>query len=185
MGPDAVRARLEGGAERVILVDEADTDLGVAEKLAAHVGGQLHRALSVFVFDRSGRLLLQRRALGKYHSGGRWSNTCCGHPRPGEPLVAAARRRLRQEMGFDCDLVEIATYRYTAPLEGGLVENEIDHLFVGRFDGVPAPDPAEVAEWQLADPSALVREVAAAPGRYTVWFGGSLERVLRALADTR
>lgn len=164
--------------ERVILVDESDRELGADDKTAAHLAGRLHRAFSIFVFDRGGRLLLQRRAAGKYHSGGRWSNTCCGHPRPGERLEEAVHRRLREEMGFDCALAEVATYRYTVPLEGGLVENEIDHLFAGRFDGSPAPDPGEAGAWGWAEPCTVLRDVEATPQRYTAWLGGSLERVL-------
>jgi isopentenyl-diphosphate delta-isomerase len=171
--------------ERVILVDEADREVGTDEKAAAHAGGRLHRAFSIFVFDRSGRLLLQRRAAGKYHSAGRWSNTCCGHPRPGEALDEAAHRRLREEMGFDCRLVEVARYRYTARLEGGLVENEIDHLFAGEFDGAPAPDPAEAEEWRWAEPRGLLGQIGAAPQRFTAWLRGSLEQVLTALATPR
>jgi len=166
--------------ERVILVDEEDRDLGADEKAAAHAAGRLHRAFSIFVFDRSGRLLLQRRAAGKYHSGGQWSNTCCGHPRPGEELEEAARRRLREEMGFECPLVKVGTYRYTARLDNGLIENELDHLLAGEFDGAPAPDPGEAEDWRWVDPDALRREIAAASQRFTPWLRGSLERVLTA-----
>jgi isopentenyl-diphosphate delta-isomerase len=166
--------------ERVVLVDEADRAVGFEEKVAAHVAGYLHRAFSVFVFDRSRRLLLQRRAPGKYHSGGRWSNTCCGHPRPGESVEEAAHRRLREEMGFDCPLVKIATYRYTARVGDGLVENELDHLLAGEFEGAPAPDPSEATEWRWADPAAVLREATIAPQRFTAWLRGSLEQVLTA-----
>ncbi len=168
--------------ERVILVDEADRDVGAEEKAAAHATGALHRAFSIFVFDRSGRLLLQRRAAAKYHSGGRWSNTCCGHPRPGEVLEEAAHRRLREEMGFDCPLAAVGSYRYTARVGDGLLENEIDHLLVGRFDGAPAPDPEEASAWRWADAAAVLRDAAASPGRFTAWLRGSLERVLGAAA---
>ena len=166
--------------ERVVLVDEADRIVGAEEKVTAHLRGHLHRAFSIFVFDRDRRLLLQRRAPGKYHSGGQWSNTCCGHPRPGEVLEAAARRRLREEMGFECPLAEVATFRYTARVGEALVENELDHLFAGEFDGTPAPSPDEAADWRWIDPGALRGEVAAAPRRFTAWFRGSLELVLRA-----
>lgn len=166
--------------ERVVLVDEADRDVGVEEKVTAHLRGHLHRAFSVFVFDRDRRLLLQRRAPGKYHSGGRWSNTCCGHPRPGEPVEAAARRRLREEMGFECPLVEVATFRYRARVGEALVENELDHLFAGAFDGAPAPAPDEATDWRWTEPGALLEEMAATPQRFTAWLRGSLEQVLRA-----
>lgn len=167
--------------ERVVLVDEADVALGSEEKLAAHRAGLLHRAFSVFVFDRAGRLLLQRRADGKYHSAGRWSNTCCGHPRPAEPLESAARRRLEEEMGLTCPLRPLGTYRYRARLDGGLTENELDHLLVGEHEGRPWPDPREASAWRWVAPGALRRELADDPLRFTAWLGGCLERVLEAL----
>src|SRR5919205_4313288 len=126
-------------AEELILVDAQDRELGVKEKLQAHVEGALHRAVSVFVFDGGGRLLLQKRAPTKYHSAGLWSNTACGHPRPGESTLAAARRRLREEMGFDCELREAFQFLYRAELDGELVEHEYDHVFVGVHDRDPAP----------------------------------------------
>ncbi len=171
--------------EQVILVNEEDRSVGVEEKTAAHVAGLLHRAFSIFVFDGAGRLLLQRRAPGKYHSAGRWSNTCCGHPRPGESLEGAAHRRLGEEMGFSCLLTRIAVYRYRAALDNGLFENEVDHLLVGKFDGEPSPDPGEAAEWRWVDPGALGREVLGTPSRYTIWLPGCLERVLATLAPSR
>src|SRR6266545_5866525 len=166
--------------EWVILVNEEDRAVGREEKIAAHAAGLLHRAFSIFVFDPSGRLLLQRRASGKYHSAGRWSNTCCGHPRPEESLEGAAHRRLREEMGFSCPLTRIAAYRYRAALDNGLVENEVDHLLVGEFDGEPSPDPGEAAEWRWVDPGAIRRDALSVPSRYTVWFPGCLEQVLAA-----
>jgi len=169
--------------ERVVLVDEDDAVVGAEEKAAAHQAGLLHRAFSIFVFDRAGRLLLQRRAPGKYHSAGQWSNTCCGHPRPGERLESAAHRRLREEMGFDSPLRPLTTYRYRAGLDNGLTENELDHLLVGEFEGSPAPDPQEASEWRWIAPGALRREMADDPLRFTVWLRGCLPRVLAALAE--
>jgi len=166
--------------ERVVLVDEAGVELGSEEKEAAHRVGALHRAFSIFVFDGGGRLLLQRRAPGKYHSAGKWSNTCCGHPRPGERLESAAHRRLREEMGFDCPLRLAGTYRYRARLENGLLENELDHLLVGEFEGQPAPDPQEASEWRWIAPGALRRELADDPLRFTVWLRGCAEQALVA-----
>lgn len=161
---------MSGGEERVVLVDEDDRALGTEEKLAAHEKALLHRALSVFVFDSSGRLLLQRRALSKYHSGGLWTNTCCSHPRPGEAVPDAAHRRLREEMGFDCALEPAFTFVYHAPFSHGLTEHELDHVLLGRFDGTPAADPAEVAEWAWIAPAELAADLALRPERYTVWF---------------
>ncbi|HLB36849.1 MAG TPA: isopentenyl-diphosphate Delta-isomerase [Gemmatimonadales bacterium] len=159
--------------ERVILVDERDAPVGELEKLEAHRRGALHRAFSVFVHDREGRVLLQRRAQSKYHSGGLWSNTCCGHPRPGENTGAAATRRLREEMGFECRLEAAGGFLYRARL-GDLTEHEFDHVFAGRFDGDPRPDPAEVAEWGWTHVDQLTRDLVTHPERYTVWLAKAL-----------
>lgn|SRR5574341_756339 len=164
------------GPARVILVDQRDNAVGEAEKLDAHRSGALHRAFSVFVLDPEGRVLLQRRAQSKYHSGGLWSNTCCGHPRPGEDTQAAAVRRLEEEMGFRCALTPLGTFVYRAQL-GTLVEHEYDHVFVGRFDGSPTPDPAEVAEWRWVRLDELEAGLAAHPEHYTVWLARALPLV--------
>jgi len=161
--------------ERLVLVDEADREVGTEEKLAAHEAGLLHRAFSIFVFNRAGELLLQRRAASKYHSGGRWSNACCGHPRPREPLEAAAHRRLREEMGFDCELSRVSVLRYSVRLDHDLVENEIDHVLVGAWQGDPSPDPLEADGWRWVERGALQQRMAEAPGDFTVWFRLILE----------
>ena len=166
--------------ETVVLVDEQDREVGLAEKLEAHRTGVLHRAFSVFVLNSRGELLLQRRAAGKYHSPGRWSNTCCGHPRPGEPLAAAARRRLREEMGFDCELERLGGFVYRAEVGGGLLEHEYDHLFIGRHDADPAPDPAEASEWRWISPAAALSEAQALPEVFTPWFALALRELLAA-----
>ena len=155
--------------ERVILVDQRDRPAGEAEKLEAHRHGRLHRAFSVFVLDSSGRVLVQRRAGGKYHSARLWSNTCCGHPRPGEETGAAARRRLLEEMGFECPLTPAGAFVYRAAL-GDLVEHEYDHVFRGQFDGDPRPDPAEVEAWQWVPLEELGAGLVARPQDYTVWL---------------
>jgi isopentenyl-diphosphate delta-isomerase type 1 len=168
------RTQSPGGArgEQVVLVDENDTEVGVSEKLAAHLdGGRLHRAFSVFLFDGRGRVLLQRRAAGKYHFGGLWTNACCSHPRPGEEIIAAGRRRLREELGIEAGLERVASFVYRASDEAsGLTEHEFDHVLVGRFDGEPEPDPAEVDSWRWVDPQALQAELRANPERFTPWF---------------
>ena len=156
--------------EQVILVDEHDREVGTAEKLAAHRDGRLHRAFSVFVFNQDHELLLQQRAFEKYHSAGLLSNTCCSHPRPGEPTLQAAHRRLQEEMGFDCPLTHAFEFRYRVRLDAGLYEHEFDHVLVGRFDGAPDPDPGEVASWRWASVPAVARELDASPERYTYWF---------------
>jgi len=163
--------------EQVVLVDEQDREVGTEEKLAAHRKGLLHRAFSVFVFDRAGRLILQRRAAGKYHSAGLWSNTCCGHPRPGEPLERAAKRRLKEEMGFECPLEHVFSFVYRAPLDHGLTEHELDHVFIGRFDGAPRPDRDEVSEWRAADLAELLTDLDNNPARYSVWLPPALDGI--------
>ena len=161
--------------EQVILVDEQNREVGADEKLRAHQRGAPHRAFSVFVFDRRGRLLMQRRAAGKYHSAGLWSNTACGHPRPGETTGEAARRRLREEMGFDCELREAFEFIYRAELDGALVEHEYDHVFVGEYSGQPAPDPSEVEAWRWVSLGELRRDLRTEPARYTFWLKVAVE----------
>ena len=157
-------------SEQLILVDEHDRELGACGKLEAHRAGALHRAFSVFVFDRRGRLLMQKRARDKYHSAGLWSNTACGHPRPGEATAEAARRRLREEMGFDCALREAFGFVYRAELEGALVEYEYDHVFFGTHEADPAPDPTEVEEWRWVGMDELRRGLREEPRRYSYWL---------------
>lgn len=173
------RAYHKGMAEEVILVDEQDRAIGAAEKLEVHRdGGRLHRAFSIFVFDSSGRLLLQQRAAGKYHFALRWSNTCCGHPRPGEDTLDAARRRLTEEFGFRCELRETGTLMYRAmDLGSGLTEHEFLHVFVGRFDDEPRPDPSEIAAFRWIDRTSLDAELAARPEAFTPWFALAYEKV--------
>ena len=169
--------------DRVILVDEDDRPVGEAGKLEAHSGnGALHRAISVFVMNPGGELLLQRRALEKYHFGGLWSNTCCTHPRPGESTAAAARRRLREEMGVDCELKEAFSFTYEARSPNGLVEREFDHVFVGHFDGPVRFDPQEVAEFRWVGMTNLTQEIVAEPDRFTPWIGIALKRVMEHVA---
>jgi len=159
----------------VILVDEHDRQIGVREKQLAHVEGVLHRAISIFIFDASGRsMLLQQRAAQKYHSGGLWSNTCCSHPAPGESTIDAAHRRLREELRFDCALEFAFTFRYRADVGASLIEHEIDHVFVGRTDQTPQPDPVEIAAVKWMDSADVLRDVAERPQRYSAWFGVAL-----------
>jgi len=164
----------------LVLVDADDHEIGVVDKMIAHRAGTLHRAFSVFVFDRFGRLLLQRRALDKYHSGGLWSNTCCSHPRPGERPIDAAHRRLQEEMGFDCDLTGGFAFTYRSDVGNGLVEHEFDHVFVGQFDGDPSPDMSEVHDWTWRAFDEVRSDVNARPSLYTVWFRVALERLRNA-----
>jgi isopentenyl-diphosphate delta-isomerase len=156
--------------EHVVLIDEGDAALGEGEKLDVHRTGALHRAFSVFAFNAAGELLLQRRALTKYHSGGLWTNTCCGHPRPGETTADAARRRLGEEMGMGCgELRPAGTLRYRAEI-ADLVENELDHLLVTRVDETPEPNPDEVVEYRYVAADELAAWLAERPEDFTAWF---------------
>lgn len=171
--------------ENVVLVNNRDEPIGIEGKTNAHVKGLLHRAFSVFVVNASGQLLMQRRALTKYHSKGLWSNTCCGHPRPGETIEEASRRRLREEMGFVSELSEVFEFIYHANLEDGLIEHEYDHVLVGWFEGVPRPDPTEIAEWRWLDMATLSIDLKDYPESYTYWFRISFDRFVRAISVDR
>ncbi len=159
----------------VVLVDRQDRPTGTLEKLEAHRQGVLHRAISVFVFNSKGELMLQRRAQGKYHSEGLWTNTCCSHPYPGEPAGDAARRRVKEEMGLDIDPVFSHAFVYKGQLDKGLTEFEYDHVFTAVTDAIPDPDPAEASEWKFISMSALRADARLNPGQYTLWLRIILE----------
>jgi isopentenyl-diphosphate delta-isomerase len=164
--------------DRVVLVDSNDQPLGSADKMEAHREGWLHRAFSILVFDDAGRMLLQKRHPGKYHSGGLWSNTCCSHPRPGESLADAAQRRLVEEMGFACDLDYAFGFQYEADVGPGLVECEVDHVLTGTVTRADVrPNAREVSDWTWVAPSELRPRVADNPSAYTVWFRLLLSRL--------
>lgn len=158
--------------EFINLVDEKGKRIGEMEKLEAHVKGELHEAFSIFVFNENNELLLQRRALGKYHSGGLWTNTCCSHARVGEDVESAAHRRLAEEMGFDCGLKEAGIFKYRSEDVGnGLIEHEFDHIFIGNIGAADiAPDPREVAEWKWMDVDGIKSDISENPSEYTAWF---------------
>lgn len=166
--------------EQVILVDQQDREIGVAEKLEAHRKGKLHRAFSVFLFNAKDEMLLQQRAAEKYHSGGLWSNACCSHPRPGEQTEAAARRRLREEMGISCNLNKAFDFIYRAEFDNGLIEHELDHVFIGRYDGAALPDPGEVMAHRWVSIDTLKKDLAIAPENFTAWFKIAVHKVLQA-----
>lgn len=156
--------------ELLILVSPKDRQTGYAPKLQVHQQGLRHRAFSIFIFDRDGRLLLQQRALGKYHSAGLWTNTCCGHPRLGERTVAAAQRRLREEMGMTCKLFKVSTLLYHEPVSNQLIEHEYDHVFAGICDIDPVANPDEAQSWQWQALSQIPAAIDAAPQTFTAWF---------------
>ena len=173
-------------AEAILLelVDEDGTTIGTAEKLSAHEPpGRLHRAFSVFLFDEGGRLLLQQRALGKYHSPGVWSNTCCGHPYPGESPFAAAARRTYEELGVSPSLLaEAGTVRYNHPdPDSGLVEQEYNHLFVGMVQSAPRPDPEEVGSTAFVTAAELAERHAKEP--FSAWFMTVLDAARPAMRE--
>ena len=171
--------------EYVILVNNNDQPLGAMEKMEAHEKGVLHRAFSVFIFNSGGQMLLQMRAQDKYHSPGLWTNTACSHPRTREKTPDAAHRRLREEMGFDCELEEAFSFVYKANVGDGLTEHEYDHVFVGKSDALPVPDPEEVEDWKYVDMDWLYHDVAEHPENYTVWFLIALAELKKYLEKSK
>lgn len=165
--------------ENVILVDKNDNQLGLMEKMEAHEKAVLHRAFSVFIFNPEGRLMLQQRALHKYHSPGLWTNTVCSHPRSEEKTSAAAHRRIVEEMGFDCDFEEAFSFIYKADVGQGLVEHEFDHVFIGKSEKQPKINPDEVASWKYVDLNWLEKDVEENPDNYTIWFKIALAEVIK------
>ncbi|MDQ3073104.1 MAG: isopentenyl-diphosphate Delta-isomerase [Bacteroidota bacterium] len=163
--------------DHVILVNEKDEPTGTMEKLQAHQEGRLHRAFSIFIFDFQNRLLLQKRAHEKYHSANLWSNTCCSHPAPHETLASAMQRKLPQEMGFTCDLKKVFEFTYKAALENGLTEHELDHVYIGRWDGQPRPNSSEVSSWKWETLDNIRQLLKYHPASFTPWFKLLFERV--------
>jgi isopentenyl-diphosphate Delta-isomerase len=168
---------------KIILVDKNDREVGTEFKMKAHREGKLHRAFSIFVFDSQKRLLLQKRASQKYHSGGLWSNTCCSHPRAGETLNEAARRRLKEEMGFVCDLRKIFSFIYKAKLDEGLTEYEFDYVLIGNFDGEPKINPKEAQDFKWVSLEFLSRDIKKNPDKYTYWLKECYGEVVKTLKN--
>lgn len=156
--------------EQVVLVDENDREIGLMEKQRAHEEGRLHRAFSVLIFNDKNEMLIHQRALNKYHCGGLWTNACCSHPRQNESPVAAAKRRLQEEMGFTTDVHFVDSFVYKAAFDNGLTEYEFDHLFIGRYNEAPSPSPEEVADWKYIQIDELINDIEAHPEKYTIWF---------------
>ena len=156
--------------EQVILVDINDQKIGLMPKLEAHEKGLLHRAFSVFVFNDKNEIMLQQRAMHKYHSPGLWTNTCCSHQRDGESSLEAGGRRLLEEMGFQTQLKESISFIYTAPFDNGLIEHEFDHVMIGAYNGSPIINQDEVASWKWMNIEAVKDHIQEAPDQYTAWF---------------
>lgn len=164
--------------DNVILVDTRDTPVGQMEKMEAHLKGELHRALSVLVFNSKGEILLQQRAFTKYHTPGLWSNSCCSHPRPGEDSLEAATRRLKEEMGFTAKLEKSFDFIYKAHFDNGLIENEFDHVFFGTYDGLLQINPEEANDFKWINPLDLMEDMRSKPENYTVWFRIIMEKIV-------
>lgn len=158
------------GKEKVILVNRKDEQIGLMEKIEAHEKARLHRAFSVLVFNDKGQMMLQKRAVEKYHTPGLWTNTCCSHPREGETIIEAGKRRLQEEMGFQTALKETASFIYKAPFDNGLTEHEFDHVLIGYFNDEPQINPEEVAEWKWISLEDLTKELQERPEQFTAWF---------------
>ncbi len=155
---------------QVILVDENDIEIGVAEKLEAHQRGLLHRAFSIVIFNKAGQMLIHKRAESKYHTPGLWTNACCSHQQPGLTTEEVLESKLMQEMGFACSLSPAFKFVYTAHFDNGLTEHELDHVFIGEYSDAPIPNPDEVGAWRYADPSDIRAEIQNYPSNFTPWF---------------
>jgi isopentenyl-diphosphate delta-isomerase len=164
--------------ENVILVDKFDNEIGTMPKMEAHILGKLHRAFSIFIFNSNGELLLQQRAADKYHSGSKWTNTCCSHPRMGEETIAAANRRLAEEMGMECELVYGFNFIYNAPLTNDLIEHELDHVFFGISDTLPKINKSEVECFKYMKMDDLSNDIKNNPDTYTEWLKICFNKVL-------
>ena len=156
--------------DKVILVDVNDNQIGLMPKLEAHEKGVLHRAFSVFIFNKNGDLMLQKRSLSKYHSPGLWTNTCCSHQRDGESNITSGKRRLNEEMGFETMLIEKTSFIYQAKFDNGLTEHEFDHILVGYYDKSPNINSDEVDSWKWMSMNNVQDDINESPENYTAWF---------------
>lgn len=163
--------------EQVILVDLQDNEIGQMEKMEAHEKALLHRAFSVFLFNTKGEMLLQQRALTKYHSGGLWTNACCSHPRPGENNMEAANRRTFEELGIHPSIKHAFSFTYRAAFENGLTEHEFDHVFVGTYEGPIHPNPEEVSDYCYKSVSDIRIQMENDPHHFTEWFKIAFDEV--------
>ncbi|MBL6875123.1 MAG: isopentenyl-diphosphate Delta-isomerase [Flavobacteriales bacterium] len=156
--------------EQVILVNKKDEPIGLMDKFEAHEKGALHRAVSVFIFNSNHELLIQRRALAKYHTPGIWSNTACSHPRNNESTLSCANRRLFEEMGIKTEMSPIFSFLYKAEFSNNLIEHELDHVFIGFTNKKPNPNPKEVCDWKYIDQTSLEKLFHDIPDAFSPWF---------------
>ena len=171
--------------EDVVLVDRNDNPMGLMPKLEAHEKGVLHRAFSVFILNQKGQLMLQRRALDKYHSPGLWTNTCCSHPRESESNIEAGVRRLKEEMGFTTPLKPMFSFIYKSKFDNGLTEHEFDHVLLGYYDKQPFINTIEVSEWKWMSLDKIILEIKNKPEDFTVWFKIIFERFFNHIYKTK
>ncbi len=164
---------------QVILVDSEDNEIGVLDKMEAHLTGQLHRAFSIFIFNSKGEMLIHQRALEKYHSGGLWTNACCSHPQPSTSIYQTLEERLDFEMGMKCELKFAFTFLYQAAVEPDLIEHELDHIYMGISDIPPQPNPDEVVNWRYISIPELEESLRDQPTLFTPWFKLMAPRVIR------
>lgn len=171
--------------ELVILVDEEDNEIGVMEKMEAHKKGLLHRAFSVFLFDSKGRMLIQKRAQSKYHSGGLWTNACCSHPRSNESVEEAARRRLIEELGIEADVSIAFCFTYQAKLDNDLQEHEFDHVLLGTYEGDVNYNDEEVEDFLFIEIDKLLEDIEKDPDNFTIWFKIALPKVVSFMSESQ
>lgn len=162
--------------QQLILVDERDQVVGYGEKMEVHKKAQLHQAFSIFVMNKNNELLLQMRALSKYHSGALWANTCCSHPVKDEEQSVTVHRRLKEEMGFSCELKPLFSFIYKAQLDKGLTEHEFDHVYTGNYEGSPDPNPEEVGDWKWMNIENLKHDLEKNPQDYVYWIKPAFEK---------
>jgi len=169
--------------KELILVDRQDNVIGYGEKLEIHQQGKLHRAFSIFVMNKNNELMLQQRAFSKYHSGGLWANTCCSHPLKDEVLEKTIHDRLIEEMGFDCDLDEVFHFIYHVNLNNGLIEHELDRVYLGTYEQSPIPNPDEVVDWQWIDIDELRQDLIHNPDTYVYWLKEAFEKFYQIIQN--
>ncbi len=155
---------------RIALVNSDDVVIGFEDKDRVHAQGLLHRAFSILICNTKGQMLIHQRAFSKYHSPGLWTNACCSHLTEGEVMESVIHERLHHEMGISCPLEHLFTFHYSVKFDNGLTENEIDWVYLGRYDGFPNPNPSEVASWKWVNISFLLNDISENPHCYTYWF---------------